>query len=300
LDQGKAFFFNFQISTGLDNSGIIKKPPGPTRQPPGPNHGPTTSGPCRPLQIVAAATLLTPTTLWPPPRAAIRGAPPTSSPFLSTSFAHASPLLLLTPCRLPHPDPLSIASSSHPLHDYRLLELHPAPEHLHKPSSSSPNNTSGPSPPLLPTRRVPPQTACSSLSSAESTTSRAPRRRVRPPRTASCRPPPRMRPPTAVPLRPITPHCRSCSFGEDLPVPSPQMGAPRCRATLAPLLHRPRYRQAGARQATASAAVGQVPSPISTEMGHQPEWLGQAEIGRPVSARLHSATCHFSIRLKIY
>jgi hypothetical protein len=40
-------------------------------------------------------------------------------------------------------------------------------------------------------------------------------------------------------------------------------------------------------------------SPVSTEMGHQPKWLGQPETGRPVSARLHSATCHFSIRLKI-
>jgi hypothetical protein len=29
------------------------------------------------------------------------------------------------------------------------------------------------------------------------------------------------------------------------------------------------------------AALG---SPISVEMGHQPKWLGQAEIGQPVSA----------------
>jgi hypothetical protein len=63
-------------------------------------------------------------------------------------------------------------------------------------------------------------------------------------------------PPTDVPLRPTT-HCRGAhSFGEDLPVPTPQMGAPHCRVALVPVLHRPRSRQDGVGWATASAAVG--------------------------------------------
>jgi hypothetical protein len=99
-------------------------------------------------------------------------------------------------------------------------------------------------------------------------------------------------PPTAVPLRSTTPHHRARSSGEDLPVPTPQMGAPRCRAALAPLLHRPRCRQARAGRTVASAAIGRAPSPVSAEMGHP-------EIGRPVLARLHSATYNFSIWLKI-
>jgi hypothetical protein len=75
-----------------------------------------------------------------------------SSLFSSSSFAHALPLLLLAPCRcwLPHPSPPSTASSSHPLPDRCLLELHPAPVHLYDPSSSSPDNPSSPSPLLLP------------------------------------------------------------------------------------------------------------------------------------------------------
>jgi hypothetical protein len=112
-----------------------------------------------------------------------------SSPFSSSSFADAPPILLLAPCRCqpPHPGPPSAASSSHPLPDRRLLELHPVPMHADR---SSPDNPSGPSPPLLPTRCAPPRTAHSSLSSAESTTPWALRCRVWPPRTVSCRPPP--------------------------------------------------------------------------------------------------------------
>jgi hypothetical protein len=105
-----------------------------------------------------------------------------SSLLLSSSFAHALPLLLLVSCRPPHPGPPSPASSSHSLPDCRLLELHPAPVHLYDPSSSSPDSPFGPSPPLLPSRRAPSRTVYSSLSSAESTTPRAPRHRVfRPP-----------------------------------------------------------------------------------------------------------------------
>jgi hypothetical protein len=77
-----------------------------------------------------------------------------------------------------------------PLPNRRLLELHPAPVHICDPSSSGPDNPYGPSPLLLPARRAPSPTARSSLSSTNLTTPRAPRRRVRPPRTTSCRPPP--------------------------------------------------------------------------------------------------------------
>jgi hypothetical protein len=120
-------------------------------------------------------------------------APLTSSPFLSSSFTHAPPLILLAPCqcRPPHLSPPSAASSGHPLPDrHLLLELHRMSVHLYNPSSSSPNKPSGPSLSLLPARRSLPRTARSSLSSAESTTPRAQRRRVRPPRTARCPPPP--------------------------------------------------------------------------------------------------------------
>jgi hypothetical protein len=121
----------------------------------------------------------------------------------------------------------------------RLLDLHPTPVHLCDPSSSSPNNPSCPSPPLLPARRVRPWTTRSSLSSIDLTTPRAPRHRVQPPRTVSCQPAPRMPPSTAVPLRPTTHRRGARSSGEDLPIPTPQKGAPRCRAALAPLLHQP-------------------------------------------------------------
>jgi hypothetical protein len=150
-------------------------------------------------------------------------APPTSSLFLSSSFAHAPPLLLVTPCqhRPSHPGPLSAASSGHPLPDRRLLKLHPTSVHLYDPSSSSPDNPSSPSPPFLPARRTPPRTPRSSLSSAKSTTPRASRRRVRPPRTASCRPPPLNAAPTTVPLRLTTPRHRARSSSEDLPILTP-------------------------------------------------------------------------------
>jgi hypothetical protein len=90
-------------------------------------------------------------------------APPTSSPFSSSSSTHAPPLLLLAPCRCrpPHPGPPSAASFSHPLPHRRLLELHPAPVHLYDPSNSGPDHPSSPSPPLLPAQRTPPQIASS-------------------------------------------------------------------------------------------------------------------------------------------
>jgi hypothetical protein len=54
-----------------------------------------------------------------------------------------------------------------------------------------------------------------------------PRCRVQPSRTVSCRPPPLDTAPAAVPLRP-TAHCREARpFGEDLPILTPQTGAPR-------------------------------------------------------------------------
>jgi hypothetical protein len=101
---------------------------------------------------------------WPPPHAAIRGAPHRRAPpFLSSSSAHALPLLLLAPCRRrpPHLGPPSATSSTHPLPDRHLLELQPTPVHLCDPSNSGRDHPSGPSPPLLPARRILPQIASS-------------------------------------------------------------------------------------------------------------------------------------------
>jgi hypothetical protein len=184
---------------------------------------------------------------------------PMSSPF-STSVFRSCPASVFSfryadaDCRTPvHRAPPPPSTT---LLDRRLLELHPALVHLYNPSSSSPDIPSGPSSLLLPARCAPPRTTRSSLCSVDSTTPRAPCRRVRPPRTVSHRPPPPDTTPIPVPLRPTTHHHRAHSSCEDLPDSTPQMGVLHCRATLAPLLHRPRCPQAGAGRATASAAVG--------------------------------------------
>jgi hypothetical protein len=66
----------------------------------------------------------------------------------------------------------------------------------------------------IPAATEPPWTARSGLSPTVLTTPRAPHRRVQPPRTPSHRPPPPDATPTAVPLRPTTPHRQAHSFGE--------------------------------------------------------------------------------------
>jgi hypothetical protein len=66
--------------------------------------------------------------------------------------------------------------------------------------------------------------------------------------------------------------CLKAPIDAVLPIVTP-LEAPM--DALAPLLHRPRCRQAGAGRAAASATVGRAPSPVSAEMGHQPKWLGQ-------------------------
>jgi hypothetical protein len=115
-------------------------------------------------------------------------------------------------------------------------------------------------------RRLPPRASMTPAHAgpppASSTPSRAPRERqtsshlnTRPPTTAG-------RPLHAVRLRPTTPHRGAHSSVGNLPVPTPQMGAPRCGATLARLPYRPCCRQAGAGRATTNAAVDDRPSPV--------------------------------------
>jgi hypothetical protein len=142
-------------------------------------------------------------------------------------------------------------------------------------------------------------TACSGLPSTDSTMPRAPRHCVQPPRTTSCRPPPPDAVPTAVPLRPTTPHHRVHSSGELFP-----LAAPKWVHHPTALLPGPSPLDLVAKRRQNPAGPPPVPPwprslPCLTKMGHQPKWLGQSEAGRPVSARLHSAACHFSMRLKI-
>jgi hypothetical protein len=81
----------------------------------------------------------------------------------------------------------------------------------------------------IPAVAEPSRTTRSGLSPTDSTTPRAPRRQVQPPCTASCRPPPPDITPTAIPLRPTTPHRRAHSSGELLPSCCPKMGPPPYR-----------------------------------------------------------------------
>jgi hypothetical protein len=122
---------------------------------------------------------------------------------------------------------------------------------------------------------------------------RAPHRRVRPSRTVSRRPSPPNAAPTTIPLRLTAHRCRARLSSEDLPLFDTQSGVPCCRAALAPLLYRPRHRQAGAGWATASATVGCAHCSCSAVMGHQPKEVGPAEAGRLNTTHLHSATYHF-------
>jgi hypothetical protein len=291
----------------------------PTRPPLGPNHGPIMFGPRRPLQTVAAAAaaLPAPTTPRSPPRRPPYSPPtvsttsatascgykgsalPMSSPFSSSYYAHAHLCFSLcranADCRTPvHRAPPPPATT---LPDHRLLELHPgAPL---QPFQLQPRQ------PLRPINATPPRsTRVAADSPLQPLFSRFDHTPITAPPSMTS--PHRELPtttldtaPTVILLRSTTHRHGAHSSGEDLPVPTPQMGAPRCRAALAPLLHRPRCWQARADWAAASAVVGRAPSPVYAEMGHQPKWLGQPKTGRPVSARLHSATCHFSIRLKI-
>jgi hypothetical protein len=151
----------------------------------------------------------------------------------------------------------------------------------------------------IPAAAEPPWTARSSLSPTNSTTPRAPRHCVQPPRTVSCRPPPPDAAPTAVPLRPTTPRHRTCSSGElFLPAALKWVHHP---TTLLPGPSPLHLVTGHHRNPAGPPPAPPWPSahPCIAEMGHQPKWLGQSEAGRPVSARLHSAACHFSMQLKI-
>jgi hypothetical protein len=135
---------------------------GPECQSLGPNHGPTAPGPRRPpsdsghrrlLYAHDFATHRISHPLVPPPSATAScdykgSALLTSSPF-STSVFRSRPSSVFSLC---HAD----ANRCTPVHrappppattlsDRRLLELHPALVHLCDPSSSSPDNPSGPS-----------------------------------------------------------------------------------------------------------------------------------------------------------
>jgi hypothetical protein len=151
----------------------------------------------------------------------------------------------------------------------------------------------------IPSAIEPPWTARSGLSPTNSTMPRAPRRRVQPPRTASYRPPPPDDAPTAVPLQSTTPRSRAHSSGElYLPAAPKRVHHPTALLPGSSPLHLIVERR---RNPTVPPPAPLWPSalPCLTEMGHQPKWLGQSKAGRLVSARSHSATYHFSMRLKI-
>jgi hypothetical protein len=117
------------------------------------------------------------------------------------------------------------------------------------------------------------RTALSSPSPTTLTTLRAPRRRVRPSRTVSCRLPPPDATPTAVPLQSTTPH-RARSSGELLPPCRPKTGPPPYR--LAPWTlpaaphHRHRQNSAGP---PSTGAMG-VSSPASRSWAKRPSGPG--------------------------
>jgi hypothetical protein len=194
------------------------------------------------------------------------------------------PPTISTPPRCRRPPPLAAVKGATPTveHPFFLLRLPPPPHYA-----------------SIPTTTEPSWTACSGLPSTDSTMPRAPRRCVQPPRTTSCRPPPPDAVPTAVPLRPTRPHHRVHSSGELFP-----LAAPKWVHHPTALLPGPSPLDLVAKRRQNPAGPPPAPPwprslPCLTKMGHQPKWLGQSEAGRPVSARLHSAACHFSMRLKI-
>jgi hypothetical protein len=197
--------------------------------------------------------------------------------------ATISPPTVSPPPRRRHPPPLAAIKGAHPHCGAPFLPPLPFAPHYA----------------TIPAVAEPPWTARSSLSPTNSTTPRAPRHCVQPPRTVSCRPPPSDVAPTAVPLRPTTPRHRTCSSGElFLPAALKWVHHP---TTLLPGPS-PLHLVTGHHRNPAGpppAPLWPSAHPCIAEMGHQPKWLGQSEAGRPVSARLHSAACHFSMRLKI-
>jgi hypothetical protein len=114
--------------------------------------------------------------------------------------AAVSPPTVSPPPHHRRPPPLAAIKGAHP--------------HRGAPFLPPPLFTPPPHYTAVPTAAEPPWTARSGLSLTDSTTPRAPCRRVQPPRTPSCRPPPTDAAPTVVPLWPTTPHHRARSSGE--------------------------------------------------------------------------------------
>jgi hypothetical protein len=84
---------------------------------------------------------------------------------------------------------------------------------------------------------------------------------------------------------------------------APQIGPPHCRPATTPFSH-PSPVPACWNPPPPSLPSGReraaLDSPVSVEMDHQPKWLGQPEIGRPVSTRMHNAPCPFLHMIKLY
>jgi hypothetical protein len=160
----------------LDDSGIIKKPCGPrvsvSRSEPWADHVrtvPTAFRQWPPLLPCPHPWLRCrrfPAHRFPPPR---RHRPPPRATFKRSNppppVEHPFFLLALCQCRPSHPCPLSASSSDHPSArpspprapprasaPLRPFQLTGMPPH-----ASAPLGPSGPSPPLLPARRVPPR-----------------------------------------------------------------------------------------------------------------------------------------------
>jgi hypothetical protein len=161
--------------------------------------------------------------------------------------ATISPSTVSPPPHRRHPPPLAVVMGAHPDRGAPFLPPLPFP---------------------------PPRAARSGLPPTDSTMPRAPRRRVEPPCTASCRPPPPDAAPAAIPLQPTTPRYRVCSSGElFLPAAPKRVHHPTALLPGPSPLHLVASRRRN--------PAGPPPAPpwlsalpCLDEINHQPKWLG--------------------------